>query len=300
MSNIISKYSTLLVIVLSIVLGFALPGVGLIWKSFLVPLLMLLMFSLTLTVEPHEITRSVRNYRLVGIGVFTVFVVTPMLSLVSGLFFSSIVYAGVVLALCCPSAVATAFWAKVFRGDIAAAIVISTVTNLLSILTIPATMLIAVGAAVNVDVGGMMLNLAEIVLVPMLASFLVRKFVHIDWTKLGEYNSKIELGILVLLVWGSIAPGVANTLDNLGQFVVLNVFLLAVLAVALALAHFLTERLGHQKAVSIGIAATVKNAALSLVIGLTVFGSSVMPPLIANLVAQNMLLVFAKVLMKEE
>jgi bile acid:Na+ symporter, BASS family len=300
MSGIINKYSTLLVIVLSIILGFALPQVGLVWKPFLVPLLMLLMFSLTLTVEPNEIARSLNNYRVVGIGVFTVFVLTPLLSLTSGIFFSSVVYAGVVLALCCPSAVATAFWAKVFRGDIAVAIVISVVTNLLSIFTIPATMLIAVGTTVNVDVASMMLNLAEIVLIPMTASFLLRKFVRVDWVKLGKYNSRIELGILVLLVWGSIAPGVAYTLNNLGQFAVLNVFMLAILAAALVLTHLLTEKLGHQKAISIGIAATVKNAALSLVIGLTAFGSGVLPPLIANLVAQNLLLVVAKALTKEK
>jgi BASS family bile acid:Na+ symporter len=299
MSGIINKYATLLVIVLSIILGFALPQVGLIWKPFLVPLLMLLMFSLTLTVEPNEIARSLNNYRVVGIGVFTVFVLTPLLSLISGIFFSPIVYAGVVLALCCPSAVATAFWAKVFRGDIAVAIVISVVTNLLSIFTIPVTMLIAVGAAVNVDVAGMMLNLAEIVLIPMTASFLLRKIVHTDWIKLGKYNSRIELGILVLLVWGSIAPGVAYTLNNLGQFAVLNVFMLTILAAVFVLTHFLTEKLGHQRAISIGIAATVKNAALSLVIGLTAFGSGVLPPLVANLVAQNLLLVVAKALTKE-
>jgi hypothetical protein len=43
--------------------------------------------------------------------------------------------------------------------------------------------------------------------------------------------------------------------------------------------------------VTVGIATCVKNAGLSLVIGLTVFGTSILPPLIANLVAQNLLIV---------
>ena len=299
MSVLIGKYSTLLVIVLSIILGFVLPQVGLLWKPYLSPLLMLLMFSLTLNIEPKEIAASMSNYRVIGIAMFTVFVLMPSLSLVGKVFFSPIVYAGIVLAFCCPSAIATTFWAKVFRGDVALAVVVSTVANLFSTVTVPVTMLIAVGTAVSVDVFGMMVNLAEIVLIPMAVSFLLRKFVHVNWSKMGSYSSRVELGILVLLVWGSIAPGAQYTLNNLQGFVMLNAFMLALLASAFVMTHFLTIKFGYQKAISIEIATTIKNAALSLVLGLTVFGPDVLSPLIANLVAQNLLLVLAKALTKE-
>jgi BASS family bile acid:Na+ symporter len=299
MSAVIGKYSTLLVIVLSIILGFVLPEVGLLWKSYLTPLLMLLMFSLTLNIEPKEIAASMSNYRVIGIAMFTVFLLMPSLSLAGKVFFSPIVYTGIVLAFCCPSAIATAFWAKVFRGDIATAMVVSTLTNLLSIVTIPVTMLIAVGTAVNVDVFGMMVNLLEIVLIPMAVSIVLRKFIHVNWSKMNVYSSRVELGILVLLVWGSIAPGAKYTLNNLQGFVVLNVFMLTLLAFALVITHFLTVKFGYQKAISIEIATTVKNAALSLVVGLTIFGAEVLPPLIANLVAQNLLLAARKAMTKE-
>jgi predicted Na+-dependent transporter len=75
--------------------------------------------------------------------------------------------------------------------------------------------------------------------------------------------------------------------------------MLGILALAWALTHFLTKRFGHKKSVSIEIATTVKNAALSLVIGLAAFGPRVLPPLIANLIAQNLLLIPAKALTKE-
>jgi predicted Na+-dependent transporter len=59
------------------------------------------------------------------------------------------------------------------------------------------------------------------------------------------------------------------------------------------------RRFGRQKTISIEIATIVKNAALSLVLGLTAFGPDVLPPLMANLVAQNLLLVVVKALNKE-
>lgn len=299
MSALISRYPTPLIIVISIVLGFFFPQVGLIWKPYLAVLLMFLMFCVTLSMEPNEIAHSMRNYPVIIMGLFTVFVLTPLLSLLAKPFFSPIVYAGTVLAFCCPSAIATAFWAKAFKGDVATALVISIITNLLSIATIPATMLIAIGTAVNVDVASMMVNLGEIILIPITASFLLREFVHVDWNRASVYSSRIELCILVLLIWGSIAPGVEYARNNVTEFTLLNAFMFGTLALAFVLTHFLTRRFGHKKAISIEIATTVKNAALSLVIGLTAFGPQILPPLIANLIAQNLLLIPAKALTKE-
>jgi BASS family bile acid:Na+ symporter len=299
MSALISRYLALLIIVLSIALGFSLPQVGVIWKPYLSLLLMFLMFFVALSIEPIEIARATRNYPVIATGLFTVFVLMPLLSLSAKPFASSIVYAGITLALCCPSAIVSAFWAKAFKGDVATGLVMSITTNLLSIVTVPATMLLAIGAALRVDVASMMLNLAEIILVPLATSFLVRRFVHVDWNRVDHFSSKAELCILALLVWGSVAPGVEYVRDNVAEFALLNAFMLGILALAWALTHFLTRNFGHKKAVSIEIATTVKNAALSLVIGIEAFGPQILPPLIANLIAQNLLLIPAKALTKE-
>jgi predicted Na+-dependent transporter len=302
MNALISRYFTSLIVVVSIILGFAFPEVGMTWKSSLALLLMLLMFFVALSIEPKEVARTVRSYPIILVGLFTTFVLVPVLALSTKPFFSSVIYAGIVLALCCPSAIVSAFWTKVFKGDIATALVMSVVTNLISIVTIPATMLIAVGTVLSVDIPSMMINLAEIILIPMTASFLLRKFVHFDWNRVSSYGAKAELGILVLVVWGSVAQGVKYVSNNITEFVLLNVFILGILAFAFIMTHFLTRRFGHEKAISIEIATTVKNAALSLVIGLTAFGAlsaRALPPLIANLIAQNLLLIPAKALTEE-
>jgi predicted Na+-dependent transporter len=145
----------------------------------------------------------------------------------------------------------------------------------------------------------MMLNLAMIILVPLTVSFLVREFVHLDWNRASRYSSKAELCILALIVWGSIASGVEYVRNNIAEFVLLNAFILGILAFAFTLTHFLSRGFGHKKAVSLEIGTTVKNAALSLVVGLTAFGPQVLPPLIANLIAQNLLLISAKAMIEE-
>jgi BASS family bile acid:Na+ symporter len=296
MSALISKYFSSIIVVLGIVLGFSLPQVGSIWRPYLALLLMLLMFLVTLGVELNEFAHAVGNYPATATALFTTFVLLPLLALSAKPLFSPTIYAGTMLALCCPSAVVSAFWTKTFKGDVAIALVIVIATSLLSIVTVPGTMLLAVGTALNVDILGMMMNLAEIILIPMVASFLIKRYVHVNWGKANRLASKAELLIIVFVVWGSVAPGVEYVRSNVAEFASLNVFMFGLLALAFILTHLLTRRFGYKTAISIGIATTVKNAALSLVVGLTAFGPQILPPLIANLITQNLLLIPAKTL----
>lgn len=300
MSGLISRYFTSLVVVLSIVLGFLFPEVGLVWNSYLTFLLMFLMFFVALSIEPRKIADAARNYPVMATGLFTNFLLLPALALIARPFFSSMIYAGIMLAFCCPSAIVSSFWTKIFKGDVCNALVMSIITSLLSIVTIPVTMLIAVGTTLNVDiiVPKMMGNLVEIILVPFVAAFLFRRFIHLDWDRISSYGSRAELGLLVLVIWGSVAPGVQYVSNNVTEFALLNVFIFAILLLAFVLVHFLTRRFGPEKEISIEITTILKNAALSLVLGLTI-GSQVIPALVANLIAQNILLIAAKALTRK-
>jgi len=301
MSTFISRNLTSLVILLSIALGFLLPDIGLIWKSYLAFLLALLMFFAALSIEPKDITESFRSIHLVALALFMVFVFTPALALPAKLLFSSpIVFAGITLAFCAPSAIATAFWTKVFKGDVAFALVISVLANLLSIITMPLTMLIATGQNVTVDFRWMILNLAEVILVPITAAFTLKRAKRFNWKRVTGFGSKIELVILIMLIWASIAQGASLIRSNLWEFAWLNTYMIATLAIAFATAYLLGKRSGHKRAVTMGIAACVKNAALALVIGVTLYGSEILPPLIANLIGQNLLIVPLQLLVKEK
>lgn len=304
MSTFIGKYLTLLIILLGITLGFLLPNVGLLWKPYLPYLLMLLMFFVSLTIQPGEIVKSIRDYNVIALTLVMVFVLTPLLSLLAKPFFSSTAYAGTVLAFAGPSAIATGFWSGIFNGDVAVALVISTVTNLMAIVTMPFTMLLALGTTVNIDVGWMMLYLSEMILVPLGASFLLKGIVKRSLNHLSGYTSRVNSIIMMMLIWGSIAPGVAAAESNVVEFALLNVFMLITLGLAFLVAYTLGRRRGSKQAITMGIAASVKNAALSLILGATIFapifGPKILSPLIANLMAQNILLVPLRSILKDQ
>jgi predicted Na+-dependent transporter len=300
MRALVSKHFTSMVIIVSIALGFLLPEIGELWRPYLSVLLMILMFFVSLDTEPKMIKESLKDYRVVLFALFMVFVFTPCLAFLSRPFFSSDTFVGTVLAFSSPSAIATPFWTSIFNGDVATAIVVSTSANLLAVISMPLTMFLTVGSMVSVDVTWMMLNLTEVILIPVAAAFLFKKAFHISVVQTKELSSKIELAILVLLVWGSIAHGAASARGNVAEFLVLSIFMLVTLGLAFAVSYLVGKRFGRKQAITFGIAACVKNAALALVVGLDMFGPAVLPPLIANLIAQNLLLIPLKALLRED
>ena len=282
---------TPLVVIAALVLGFLLPAVGLLWKNYIGLLLVVLMFFLYLRIDAKDVKNSVRDAKPLGWALLMTFIFMPLLALIGKVFFAPIIFSGIVLALSMPPAAATSFWARIFKGDIAFALVLTAIASLLAVIAVPASMLLATGTIASFDPYPMILMLAELILIPAVTVLLLKKAVHVEWYRVTRHTAHLELAVVFLLIWGSIAPGVESVKENLQQFGLLNVFMFVSLGIGFGIAFLVGRRFGYGCAIGVGIATCVKNAGLSLVIGLTLFGPSVVPPLIANLVAQNLLIV---------
>lgn len=291
MTSLLERNATSIAILLSIAMGFLLPSIGLLWRNYVGLLLVLLMFFSFLRIDAGDARQSLLNVKAIGFALLMVYVFMPVIALPAKLLFSPIIFAGIVLGFAAPPAVATAFWTRVFKGDIAFALIVTASASVIAIVTVPATMLLATGTMAGADLYYLVLLIAELILIPVVAVFLLKRFVRTDWKRLTDHAHLIELLIVFMLVWGAMAPGTGSVEADLGQFAALNVFMLVSLGLGFAVAYLLGRRFGYGRAVTVGIATCVKNAGLSLVIGLTVFGSSILPSLIANLVAQNLLIV---------
>jgi BASS family bile acid:Na+ symporter len=291
MSTLITRSITSLVILASIAMGFLLPAIGLLWKNYIGLLLAILMVFLYLRIDAKDVKDSMRDQKPLGLALFMAYIFMPVLGLIGGVFFAPILISGIVLAFASPPAAATGFWTRIFKGDVAFALVVTVAASLLAIVTVPATMFLATGTIASFDPYPMVIMLAELILVPAAIVLLLKKTVRIEWYRVTRHTAHLELAVVILLIWGSIAPGIESVKDNVMQFGLLNVFMFASLGLGFGTAYLLGRKFGYGRAITIGIATCVKNAGLSLVIGLTMFGASVVPPLIANLVAQNLLIV---------
>lgn len=291
----LKRFSSAIIVLFSILLGLLLPQIGLLWSSYTSVLLGFMLFLVSLTLDPNELARAIKSHQIVLFSVFTVFAVPALLALTAMPIFSPLEYAAIMLAVSSPSAISSVFWCDIFRGNAALALVLSVATNLLSIITIPLIMLLAVGMLVQVDVAALFINLLFLIVIPLFAGQLLRKFSLVNAKKVANRNGTVQLVLLVFLLWGAVAPGAAFAEANLGLFALFNVFLFSILGLTFLITYVLGRRFGHKQAVALSVVSSHKNSTLAIVIGSLMFGPEALPPLIANLVAQNILLVPARV-----
>jgi len=289
---LMSKYLFSLVLILSILFGLLLPGVSLIWKDYQVPLLALLMLFSVLRVEKDELGKS--NAKELIILLLFVFVAMPLLSL---LFRPAepLIFFGVLVALSAPSAAATAFFASVLGGDIALGVTISFLTSLLSVLTLPLTIQTIVGASLPVDNSKLLMILAEVILAPTVIALLLKKFFREMTEKINRYRD-YQLAVLFLLGSSIIGTGQGVISGRELQFVMLTIQILVLLVLGGAVAYLFGMRYGKKTAITFFVATSVKNAMLSFELVFELFGPIAVLPMVANLVAQQLLMIFLEVL----
>ncbi|MEM2873148.1 MAG: bile acid:sodium symporter [Nitrososphaerales archaeon] len=277
-----------LIVFLGLSLGLILAQIGLFFKPFLAYFLTLLMFFTCLKIDLADFRRI--NIRTIFVALFLVFVFMPLLSLI-GILFSPLIFTGILLAFSCPTAVATAFFSDALKGNPSLAIVLTTITSLISIVTLPITMLIGVGMLIKFDAISMILSLIQIVLVPLSAAILIRRYfrkISDDALKYGNFVSNMAL---ILILWGGVASGVSYIQSNIYDFLGINLVITFLLTIVILVSYNMGRIFGRKDAITLTIATLLKNSVLALVIGIITFGSGVLPALVAHLIDQNILLI---------
>jgi hypothetical protein len=116
----------------------------------------------------------------------------------------------------------------------------------------------------------------------------------------NAYGSLVSTFTVFFILWGSVSLGSQYIEGNLLGFVELNLFILGLLGLAFIFSYSIGKRFGEEEAVTIGVSTFLKNAILSFVVGLSVFGSEVLPPLIANIIQQNLLLIPLQIILRNK
>jgi len=287
-----SKYLFSLVILLSLIVGLFLPGVTLLWKDYLTFLLALLMFFSALRVEKKEL-RGAGLKKLLTLLLF-VFIIMPLLSLPFKLS-QPLTFVGVLIALSSPSAAATAFFCSFLGGDIALGVAISFISSLLATITMPLTIHALAGAVVPVDNSKIFTILFEVIIIPILVALISKKFVK----KITEaINNHKDYQLIVMFLLSSGLMGISHDVieGNEYQFLELTAVILLLLLFGGVLAYFFGRRYGKKTAITFFVATGVKNAMLAFAIVLELFGIAAVLPMVANLVAQFILMALFEVL----
>ncbi|WP_235923054.1 bile acid:sodium symporter family protein [Corynebacterium lizhenjunii] len=170
-------------------------------------LLMLVMFSMGLTLTLPDLAQVVRRPIPIFIGVVAQFVVMPVSAyfLAKALGLNDALTIGLILLGSVPGGTASNVMAYLAKGDVALSVAMTSVSTLVSPIMTPLLMLWLAGETTEIDGAGMTLSLAKTVLIPVLLGLGVRLVA-------GKLVDKVlpVLPWIAIFVIGSIVLGVVG------------------------------------------------------------------------------------------
>ncbi|WP_044417241.1 bile acid:sodium symporter family protein [Halarcobacter anaerophilus] len=148
------------------------------FKSWIIPLLILIMFCMGITLKIEDFKRVLKRPKLIALAVVLQFLLMPFIAfIVSKLFnLSTELMVGMVLVGAVSGGTASNVIAYLAKADVALSITMTVVSTLLSIIVTPYVTLLYVGQTVPVPAFSMLLSILKIVFVPVVVGLVLNHF----------------------------------------------------------------------------------------------------------------------------
>lgn len=297
--EILRKYLPVFVLVdigLALVVGNAAPQAMKSLKPWVSVPLFFMLYPMMINFKIEDAAKALRNPKVVLAALLINFVVSPPLAaLFARLFFRGsdpYLIAGFILKITVAGSGMVAAWTGFAKGWVETALSIVAAGLILIIVAVPLWMVVLVGTYVPVDFWLMVKQLALVVVLPLAAGVLTRRFIL--WRYGAEAYKRIlpvlpaisSLGMYAIVF---IAVGM-QARNILGQP---HVILLLIPAIALlysllfviAMLYAKVARLDYEDAIAIGYSVTAKNHSITLALAITAFGGmATLPPAFAPIV----------------
>lgn len=144
-----------------------------------IPLLLgVIMFGMGLTMRPVDFAIVAKHPRAVILGVLAQYTVMPLLGFgIAHLFdLSPMLVVGMVLVGAAPGGTSSNVIVYLARGDVALSVAMTSISTLLAPLLTPLIVLGLAGSTLPVSAGDLFLSIVQMVLVPVVAGLLLRRF----------------------------------------------------------------------------------------------------------------------------
>lgn len=285
------KYSArkyMWVLVLSaVVIGFAFPEPGFMLEPYLGYLLMCLMFFGCLDVSIPQILNHMKDYRKKIAVLLVIHLSGPVLVLFLRPFLPAEIYLGLVLASVVSSGMSVVFLSQLYGGIPSRSLIITSVSNIFSPVTVPILVFLFAGTSVAVDYVSMGVTMLKLVVVPVVLVLLVQRTRF--YQRLKDNGTYFSIGALFLIILGIIAPVRAAILADVSMSLVIGGLISLLVAVNFLLGYAVGS--GRQEKITYAVSASYKNHTLSTVIALSLFGPTVALPSVMYSVINNLFLI---------
>lgn len=251
-------------------------------NSVFVPVgLMLIMFSMGLTLALRDFGLVAKGGPLVAAGLAGQLLLLPLLGLFIGYLFSlpPELALGLFIISICPAGTTSNALTFIGRGNVALAVVLTALSSIITVFTIPILLSWALpfflghGSDVpTLSVPGTILQLVQITVVPIAIGMIVHRFVPGFAARLARWLRPVALIVLVGVIGFAVAISFEMVLQNL---VGAGPALWTLNAVATIAGMLIGRAVGAspRDSMTLGIEVGVQNATLAIFLTLTVLGS---------------------------
>ena len=273
------------------------------------PILTVLMFDLGLTLKMEDFRLVLSRPKAVVIALFGQIVLLPILAAGLALAFRlpPVFFIGMVLIACCPGGSSSNIFSKLAGGDVALSVLLTALSSLITLLTVPVIMSWATGYAgeavgITLPVGNLLKQNLLLMLLPVLFGIAV----HYLWPRAAEkidaVLSRTAFPLLLLLVSIFFAQHWRTILANLGRLG-LCVTLLILLAAGSAAGLSRLVSLHGRERRTVVIEVGMQNAAQAIAVASSPFifanNEMAIPAILYSLLMNIVLLTYVAVVRKK-
>jgi BASS family bile acid:Na+ symporter len=168
-------------------------------KALITPLLQIIMFGMGSQMSLNDFTGVIKMPKGVLIGVIGHYTIMPLMALLitSVFHFPPEIAAGIILAACVPSGLASNVMSLLANANLALAVTIGALTTMMAPFVTPFLMKVIGGQFVAIDIWKMMLDIINMMIFPIIAGFIFNLF----WGSKGINRKKvIELASYLLII----------------------------------------------------------------------------------------------------
>ncbi|MFH1588834.1 MAG: bile acid:sodium symporter [Candidatus Diapherotrites archaeon] len=277
-------------IVFAIVLGIFFPFFSS-FEYLVLFLLAVVIFIASLKVDFELFFHYLKNFKYLGSRFVLIKLIFPLIVFFVLSFFSPEFALGGLLLVAVPSGMLNVVLSDILKGNNELSLAFTVLSHLLSFIYIPLLVFIAIQETVSFDYVSLSLTLIQLVLIPVVLAFLVKKFF---WNKL-EKHSKYFSALVILFIFLIVAIIVSvnrNSFLQFQSFIPIIIFVVLLMFLLMLSGLFLANN--RKDKIAFSLSAFHINGALGLFLANAYFSQEVILVMVSVQLVVDVFIAFFK------
>ncbi|ODS42083.1 MAG: transporter [Candidatus Altiarchaeales archaeon IMC4] len=254
-------------------------------KSLVLPVLFFMIYPMMINIKIEEVFNAFKDIKPVALSLFINFIISPLIAIgiANAFFHGNPMYAvGIYLIALLPTSGMTAAWTGLAKGNLNTALVLISVNLLLSIFALPVYLNFLIAEEVSFNPMELFTKLIEIVLLPMIAGDLTRRFIVKRYGKekfmqlKPNFSGVSSLGVLMIVFIAMCMKSdkiLSDIFVSAMTLIPLIVFYGLMLATSILIGKFMLER---GKAIALTYSTGMRDLSVAMAIAMLSFPEAVL------------------------